>query len=742
MDPFKSTAQLDDDLNDELLNLGSATWGLDGLPAVDNVSFPYSDVVHLDDELPSFSNAHLPHEYPSSHPRFLNPLNHVGEADGGISPWDQWTRSTPADVLEETPFAPGAQIYHDQLPTPSPLTIPPAGFHTVSIEGAGEPSARPHRCLGCKAHKGNRHCFGYPLCGGCAPRLPLLNPSTSCLDEPFLNWPLWFSTCVHLKQQLLGWLAIPDEKSRFFALQSRTIIMELEFEDRAFKRDIQKMHSVVFDLRLSPETFRSPQTDDFRAPAISNTQFDSFVIEAMWDSEHFPKKEPGFSEREQELFSTVKLLLGYMSLLRNLDSTWINNSAYLADALNVVVAAELIYFLAFRLNMLLREFSSKCPSLGDRFIEARPAIIHYALEVMYLGMQSMAGHRWSMPETDSFHPLRQLQEDFHERTNYIIDRILTYECHLSGQNEEARRTPNAPPLLVFARRAEKCLPRYLVVTAQIHMPLSPTFDPFPLMRPRPGNRSIIDVLATSHRCLTCDVANGSIIPRNRFPEYLVTEDNSKVYYRLLTMEHEIHEGSKFTYSSTGGPTNPKQDLFTYDTDLPPTIWERPYNSDLLTFVGKFNALSPETNHPMYPPTIPPLNSPDLGATQLQLPERWATDFNGQLGLGDANPTDWNLAPDSYPLEQRKRQRPKDGSEPEIMSDVSYSSKRAMTYLDTLRFQQSDMKSVLIANQISISTPMTLPSAFANSHVLVNKTPNKRATKPGLAQRSRGPGENV
>ncbi|KIX05532.1 uncharacterized protein Z518_06404 [Rhinocladiella mackenziei CBS 650.93] len=368
------------------------------------------------------------------------------------------------------------------------------------------------------------------------------------------------SLLVDLGQGLSRFPTAPTKTSVFSAIENDPVIAELHFEDRSLKKSILKTYSAVYEPSLTRETFPMEQknghTVHVRAPAIYIPHFDNFVREAMWGSTCTSSDEENLLREGQTQFSTAELFTGYFYLLRNLDSTWIANPAYLADSLSREVAAELVYFLAFRLGLLYSQLLSQWQSLSaDISLGRHQAIAFYGLEVVYRIMRSVGTICWKIPSRHPLQPLSRLETDFRQASSDVLDRILAYECYLSANVRGANRTRSLPKVVEFARaEGKKAFPSHLAVTAYKHGLLTQSFNAFPLMHLGHEKYSIIDVLTKSEEGLTSDILSGSVNPRTRFPEYWVTEDNSKVIYRLPTLQYDTHTESMDTISSTCGST--------------------------------------------------------------------------------------------------------------------------------------------------------------------------------------------
>ncbi|KAK5453487.1 hypothetical protein LTS15_006672 [Exophiala xenobiotica] len=425
---------------------------------------------------------------------------------------------------------------------------------------------RERRCLGCQDDSGNRYCIGFPLCQKCIKTTGLRSPPSRLTKASYLNWKLWFSVCQSLGEHVPSKWKISDELPSYTVGEEDSVIIEAEFEDRGTQRNIRRTRSIVYApwLRGTQTDPFGPRADDdgvrIRQPAISLSQFDDFVKDSMLAKLYPSEPGPRLSKDEHTLQSAVTFFTGYFSLLSNLKSTWIDCTAFLADTISRRIAAEMIYLVVFRLVMLFSKIVSLIESLQQKNShQNHPGIALQALEVMYRAMKSTQSTSWNVPETHVLHPLRELEQDFLEKSSVMHNHIQAFQCYLSGIDKLAYRT-RLPLINRFTRGdGNKCFPCHLLVTVHKHKPWGPGsvyfgFNPFPLIGAGQTGRSVIDLLSNSDQDMTTDILNGAIIPRPRLPEYLVNEDNTKVIRQMATLEYEVQHCSRDTMTSIGGPT--------------------------------------------------------------------------------------------------------------------------------------------------------------------------------------------
>jgi hypothetical protein len=272
---------------------------------------------------------------------------------------------------------------------------------------------------------------------------------------------------------------------------------------------------------------------------------------------------------EQDLFSKIQITLGYYSLLRNVDLIWTAETTLdvLADVRFAM--AELVYLLAFRINMLFVEISLIFPVLnGEIFVEMhssldevapttqiRPVVFRYAAEILVRGLEAIGCPAWDLRDEDAHSPLRQLERDLSESFLFMVNHLRAYECHLTGWYNRGQRTPSMLGLVAFVRAAEKglcTLPNHLIIAVQRHVPLCSKrsvffFDPFPLLQTEWNRYSTFDMFAHTPAELAAAVPGGPARHRQRVPEYLITEHNSR--YKPSKFKFEPHDDGAFTNSS-------------------------------------------------------------------------------------------------------------------------------------------------------------------------------------------------
>ncbi|EXJ63290.1 uncharacterized protein A1O5_11611 [Cladophialophora psammophila CBS 110553] len=502
-----------------------------------------------------------------------------------------------------------------------PSLIPPP---TLKTRNRPHPQASPSTkrskpCLGCRVDKGNRACSGSPWCERCQHKTGLQAPPASPNIIPYLDWSRWHNFCQAVQQSLPKLSEDVTIISRASGPQPQSIILELDLEDRCSRRSFQLTHVVALDLRFADGTWP-------RAPVITKEQFDLFIMEAMWGRLYTVRDAESFSNQEQDLFSKIKLLLGYSKLLRSFNSIWIISRAFVDDALSLFVAAELEYFLAFRVNMLFTELLGMWPAIdSDAVTGQRQAVLFYGLEAYLL---------W-------------LENDLNECFKRVHDNILVQTCGLPTP----QRIQVVPHLVEFARARDKDLSKHLLVSVQRHPSSIVGFVPFPLIHSRGEVRSALDLLVESRREIISGIIKGSVKPRERHPKYLVTVDNKLVEYRDLTdLGYGTHDGTKNSNSSTGGPTETAQFLIEQHPD--PLQAVRPGGSTFTT-VGDDFILESETGSGIGPQgpnvTVSMLSPEELARISVPIPPPGSVGFCDSWGQPISDLQLWNFRPSTSDL---------------------------------------------------------------------------------------------
>ncbi|KIW62203.1 hypothetical protein PV04_10400 [Phialophora macrospora] len=518
-------------------------------------------------------------------------------------------------------------------------------------------------------------------------------PPVSIAERCFLNRTLWFSICRDLGQGVRG---LRDDHHKYEGYCSEfapgeccKIILDLGFEDLAVRRDIQETHSLVCDLHL---TSQSPPGDGTRPPCIDIASLDRFVLEVMWRSSCLSRtKDEMLSEghssmetpcernqrseilakaekekqvlfaAEQDLFSKIQITLGYYSLLRNVDLVWTAETTRhdLADARFAM--AELVYLLAFRINMLFIEISAIFPVLnGENFVEMhsslhdgapntqiRPVVFRYAAEILVRGLEAIGRPAWDLRDEDAQSPLRQLERDLSESFLFMVNHLRAYECRLSGWYNRALRTPSMPGLLAFVRATEKGLPDHLIVAVQRHVPLYSKrsvsfFDPFPLLQTQWNRYSTFDLFTHTPAELAAAVLGGSTRRGQRVPEYLITEHNSR--FKLSKFRFEPHDDGACTNSSTGCPgTTTHRDFYLCGHPDPPRFCGTDFSVVALAGVHhERNADSP--------------NDPDAMPMDFVPPKTWQAEFRDAQAPPDATlQIRWDLVQPVGPVLHKRKE---------------------------------------------------------------------------------------
>jgi len=551
---------------DYLPNLGTVTTD----DVAQNPFFPlppefYSDNIHIEQNPEEFYTIQTEQASLVTH---LNGFQHVTPYwSGEYLPWR--SRTNVLESQNENHGACGSSGFSQVGPYVANPFI--AVGQDIQRQGVLEQATidqtrRERRCLGCQDDNGNRHCVGFPLCQRCIKTTGLKSPPSRLTKASYLNWKLWFSVCQSLGQHVPSEWTIWDEIPSYDVGEEDSVIIEAEFEDRGTQRNITRTRPIVYAPWLrgtQTDPFGPPGDDDgvrIRQPAISLSQYDEFVKDSML-KKLYPS-EPGrrLSKDEHALQSAVTYFTGYFSLLKNLESTWIDCTAFVADTIGRNIAAEMIYLIVFRLVMLFSRIVSLIETLQQKNLHRNhPGIALQALEVIYRVMKSLQSTSWNVPETHVLHPLRQLEQDFLEKSSVMHAHIQAFQCYLSGIDKLACRTL-LPPIIRFTRaEGHKCFPRHLLVTVHKHKSGDRGFaylgfNPFPLIGDGYTKRSIMDLLTKSDQDMTTDILNGVIGSRPHLPEYLVNEDNTKVIRQIATLEYDVQHCSRDTITSIGGPT--------------------------------------------------------------------------------------------------------------------------------------------------------------------------------------------
>jgi hypothetical protein len=446
-------------------------------------------------------------------------LNHSALSDPQLS------------ICLDTPRAP--RIFHkSQIPEPTDVLQ-----FTGNCADPASLRRRNRRCLCCQVDKGNRPCLGYPLCQRCriVPGIKATPPTLA--DIPYLDWRLWFFLCRDLGENIAPLRQKYIDASPFPSGTFAPIVLELIFDDRISRRDLSSTRLVGFQPHLTKQSSIVGSGADqalLRAPAISIPQLDLFVKESMWGEAYSLKASHRLSPDENALFSTARLFTGYFCLLHNLGNTVIDSDLVFDISFGQFLSTEIIYTLAFRLQMLFSEFAALCTKVTQKNAQkkngekAHSIVVPYALEVVYRVVVSMKTCTWDVPTENPFHPLLRLWTGFKRQSRNILSRILAYECYYSGIDVEGSRM-RIPPIVKFAREGScRSLPSHLSIFAQRQRPIF-LMDPFPSLNTGRSPQYLIDLLTSTDKEFSPGVIKGSFRPRKRFPQYMVDDDNLKVF---------------------------------------------------------------------------------------------------------------------------------------------------------------------------------------------------------------------
>ncbi|KIW63817.1 hypothetical protein PV04_08789 [Phialophora macrospora] len=509
----------------------------------------------------------------------------LSSAPVGFHPFPQEV----AEILNRSAFSdPKLSIRIDSPRVPEISQSPriPESTNVFRFTGncAAHPRRRKRRCLCCKMDKGNRPCLGYPLCQRCSILPGIMTTPPSLADIPYLDWKLWFFLCRDLGENIAPFRKKYIDASPFPFGTLAPIVLELVLEDRISRHYFSSGHLVVFRPRLTKRTFvvgSGAGRTLLRAPAICIPQLDTFVIESMWGEAYSLGSSHSLSGDEHALFSTARLFSGYFCLLHNLGNTVIDSGLAFDISLGQFLAMEMIYTLAYRLQMLFSEFATLCTKVTQKNAgkkngqKAHAVVVSYALEVVYRVIVSMKTCTWDVPTENPFHPLLRLWTSFQRQSRNILSRILAYECYYSGIDDEGRRM-KIPPIVEFAREGNcRSLPSHLSVFPQRQRPVF-LMDPFPSLNKGRSNQYLIDLLACANNEFLPSIIKGSFRARKRFPQYMVGDDNSKVFRSEVALTSKddsgsIHSNSSVHVEATPSSGQPDQPEHAFHVLDPPPL---------------------------------------------------------------------------------------------------------------------------------------------------------------------------
>jgi hypothetical protein len=664
-----SANELDPPVDDGLVTLERAiNWGFVGDYALseippdlcfDEPPFDAGVTQHVHSSLPRFDSARFSHDIVLD----AGELSSANDLVYDVSPGngsDDWGYQEPQDPwtplrIDTTSISPGSSSAFNS-----------ADPSAAQVATNSSLSNRKPACLSCTT---KCPCFGFPLCQTCIRLTRLQRPPVCIVERCFLDRTLWFSICQDVGQGVRGLQVGPhtyeDHSSEFPSEQCCKLILDLGFEDLAVRRDIQETRSLACDLHHASELLLG---DGTRAPCIDFHSFDQFVLEVMWRSSCLSgEKDKMLSEghsrvvtpcernqrseilaeaekqkkvlftAEQDLFSKIQITLGYYSLLRNVDLIWTAETTLHVLADVRFAMAELVYLLAFRINMLFVEISLIFPVLnGEIFVEMhssldevaptthiRPVVFRYAAEILVRGLEAIGCPAWDLREKDAQSPLRQLERDLSESFLFMVNHLRAYECHLSGWYNRGQRTSSMPGLVAFVRAAKKglcTLPNHLIIAVQRHVPLCSKrslsfFDPFPLLQTQWNRYSTFDVFTHTPTELAAALLCGSARHGQRIPEYLITEHNSR--YKPSKFKFEPHDDGAFTNSSTGCPgTATVGNLSLCGHPDPPLFYDNDFS------------------------IIAPADDPEAILMNLVPPEAWQAEFRDAQAPSDGTLQTW------------------------------------------------------------------------------------------------------
>lgn len=406
-------------------------------------------------------------------------------------------------------------------------------------------------------------------------------------------------------------------------------------------------------------------------------------------------------EAEQAVFSHVQLLLGYYSLLRNLNLVWTDETTMPAVDGRFILA-EFVYYLGYRISHLLSEFSNKIlPKLNDIHFEnhfqhdgsrsvphIRPPVFLYAIEFLYWGLKSTGLPEWKLPEISGFGPVKRLQSELRHAYEFFLNHLLAYQCHFSAKHQNNHQLRTRPGLVNLVQSYDTGLPKHLVLSMQRHVPcdsglsLRFGFNLFPYLHDGYGQRSILDILALRSGGVLLAMLTENWEPRHRFKERWVTEGNSQVSCRWSNVEHDVYSDQGRTATSIGYlHSDTMRGMSLEDHPDPPRWLDSTSSIHGLAHLKLEEGVGNQGPHESC--VLGSLDTTVMNLDDLQIPEKWRTEFSATLGQTAPSTAARDMCPSSneigFPL--HKRRHGGDGSnEQDSDSDSSHPSKRRETFL--------------------------------------------------------------
>jgi hypothetical protein len=504
---------------------------------------------------------------------------------------------------------------------------------------------RSPRCLRCKNDGRKPQCEGAVICD-CCTGFPISESRyTTLLNTPYLNWRRWAGFCDNLVKGLSHSFT-PSTNPQ---LQNGNFILALWFEDLTCKKKLKKALSSIYQPFLTKENYDIPplaqgaHEGPARPPAISLAHLDNFITKEMVDAKSLTPKGYEVTEHKTKLLKIVALFTGYHNLLRNLDTTWFDSSAFESDQACRIAAAEFVFALIYQLNLLYVQFATRINSLfSDHNSEKRTALAFYALEFVSLVLRSTQGVSWNISEANPSYALIQLEKEFNHQSEAILCQILTYDCIQLKIHERRRRIFGGPELLDLARpTGKKGFPSHLSVTTRRHGWLQTISEPFPVADMGFAKHSIIDILRDSDQSLTMDIIYGRLQPRKRFPEYMIENDNTKVIRGLANTRYKIRgKLSKASKTSTGGPTYDSALSMLPGLRLPPMAPNRSSptkkkdTATLYSHTGETVSSETSKTCPIGQESLVDMNSPS------EIPAIWDPKIMELFTAGDSHPEEY------------------------------------------------------------------------------------------------------
>lgn len=299
--------------------------------------------------------------------------------------------------------------------------LDPLSTSSSQVSSPQDISTGHNRCVRCRCARRNSTC-----------EHQVLQPIVTGNDYDFWNWTVFHEFCRSMKQ---------SQSYDAYLLGSLNIF----FRDRLLQAE---PHGYGVNIRPSEG---HGENELISAKTVDLRQLDQIASLALWCSLWTNDDNSRRSSGEKYFWSLIQLACGYLSLLENLNTTFIQTTGSVASSYHESIAIQYVYSCGHQLQSCVAILFWWLPQLDcpEKF-GIKPAVVLYGVDVLYLCLKSMFGTEWHVPERSPVHPFMGIADLFKSRKDRALEKLINLDAQICRAYGSNRRLPELPSFLEFA----------------------------------------------------------------------------------------------------------------------------------------------------------------------------------------------------------------------------------------------------------------------------------------------------